>query len=119
MIFSTFAFLNQVGVQIWLKSNLGGGGGGGVIRRQVCFWMHYFLQIFDHSSSTPIPPPPPPPPTWEEGGSDGGMGWGWGEGGVFLDSFLEFLELYEGYGRGEGCLRTHTHTLQTRLVALC
>ena len=24
---------------------------------------------------------------------------------------------YEVYGRGEGCLHTHTHALQTRLVA--
>ena len=48
----------------------------------------FFLQIFEQFSSTPLPPPPPHP------GRRGrrGYGRGWGEGGVFLDSFWEFLE---------------------------
>ena len=46
----------------------------------------FFLQIFEHFSSTPIPPTSPPPPSrrWSMGGGGGS--------GMFLDSFLEFLE---------------------------
>ena len=54
-----------------------------------------FLNIF------PLPLYPLPPP-----------------GGVFLDSFLELLEGYEGYGRGE-VVYIHTDALQTRLDILC
>ena len=42
-----------------------------------------FLNIF------PLPIPPPYP---RRGGGGGGVVWGWGEVGVYLDSFLEFLE---------------------------
>ena len=71
--------------------------GGGEGSRWVCFWMHFFLQIFEHFSSTPIPP-------W---GVEVGYGWRWGEGGVFLESFLEFLR---GGTKGMGGERLSTYT---------
>ena len=53
----------------------------------------FFCSFFEHFSSMPISLPPNTPthhPPLEEGGQRG-VRVGWGEGGVFLDSSLEFL----------------------------
>ena len=88
------------------------GGGGGVGDGYVfgCIFFGKFLNFF-FLPSTPIPTAHPPPQSKMAVGVGvrGGYGWGWGEVGVYLDSFLEFLERVWRVWEGEDCLHTHRH----------
>ena len=103
--------------------------------------MHFFLQILEHFSSTPTPPPPPPPSfpppppplvlgqgskvRGERSFPHESRGGGYGVGVMYMSSGVCFwihFEFSEGVGKAGSRWSVsyiHTHTLQTRLVALC